>query len=115
MATRPEQALVYRLSGDMNPLHADPAVASRLGLQRPILHGLATWGIAGRAVVVRFLAHDPSRLRGLRARFSAPVYPGETLRFECWKDADGNVAFQVRVPARDALVLSHGYAAVAPA
>ena len=107
--TRPEQALVYRLSGDMNPLHADPAVAARLGMERPILHGLATWGIAGRAIVSRFLSHDPSRLKGLRARFSAPVYPGETLHFECWKRPEG-VAFQVGVPARKAIVLASGQA-----
>lgn len=107
--TRPEQALVYRLSGDMNPLHADPAMAARLGLERPILHGLATWGLAGRAIVSRFLAHEPARLKGLKARFSAPVFPGETLRFEGWRTSEG-LAFQVSVPARQAIVLANGQA-----
>lgn len=110
LPTRPEAALVYRLSGDLNPLHADPAVAARAGFPAPILHGLATWGMAGRALVHGFCDDDPARLRTLRARLTAPVYPGETLRFEVWRKGPGEVAFRARVPARDALVLNHGSA-----
>lgn len=109
LPTRPEQALVYRLSGDMNPLHADPAIAARLGLEKPILHGLATWGLAGRAIASQFLAHQPGRLKALKARFSAPVYPGETLRLDCWEQADG-LAFQLAAPARGVIVLANGLA-----
>lgn len=117
ITTRPEAALVYRLSGDVNPLHADPTVAAKAGFPKPILHGLATWGNAGRAVVQLFCENEPARLRGIRARLSAPVYPGETLVFEGWHaaggDADGEVAFRVRVKERDVVVLNNGRAQVA--
>lgn len=109
LPTRPEQALLYRLSGDRNPLHSDPALALTLGFERPILHGLATWGIACRAIVAVCLAHDPSRLHALRARFSAPVLPGDTLRAEIWPHTDG-AAFRLRAVERDVLVLTHGSA-----
>ncbi|MGE0333260.1 MAG: MaoC/PaaZ C-terminal domain-containing protein [Ramlibacter sp.] len=109
LVTRPEQALVYRLSGDINPLHADPAMAAKLGFPRPILHGLATWGIAGRALIAAFAGNDPARLTGLRARFSAPVLPGDTLRLEAWKRPEG-AAFRLRAVERDLLVLTHGVA-----
>ncbi|KQX95815.1 MaoC/PaaZ C-terminal domain-containing protein [Variovorax sp. Root473] len=116
MPTRPEAALVYRLSGDLNPLHADPAMAAKAGFPRPILHGLATWGMAGRALVQAFCDQQPSRLRELRARLTAPVYPGETLVFEAWlrDGADGGdageAAFRVRVKERDVVVLNNGLA-----
>ena len=84
-ATRPEAALVYRLSGDLNPLHVDPAVATRAGFPRPILHGLATWGIACHRLVQACCGGDATRLRSFRARLSGPVYPGETLRVEVWR------------------------------
>ncbi len=110
MATRPEAALVYRLSGDLNPLHAEPAFAARAGFERPILHGLATWGIAGHAVVQQFCAGEPSQLRALRARLTSPVYPGETLVFEAWRRSLGEVAFRVRLKERDVVVLNNGQA-----
>lgn len=110
MPTRAEAALVYRLSGDLNPLHAEPAVAAKAGFERPILHGLATWGMAARAVVQGFCGQQPSRLRGLRARLTSPVYPGETLVFEGWLRAPGEVAFRVRAKERDVVVLNNGQA-----
>lgn len=110
---RPEAALIYRLSGDTNPLHADPAVAAKAGFPKPILHGLATWGNAGRAVVQLFAGDQPARLRGIRARLTSPVYPGETLVFEGWRVTDEEVAFRVRVKERDVVVLNNGRAQVA--
>jgi acyl dehydratase len=109
LPTRPEQALLYRLSGDMNPLHAEPAFAARAGFARPILHGLATWGLAGRGLIAAHADSDPARLLALRARLSAPVYPGETLRLESWRDGEG-VAFRLRALERDVAVLTHGRA-----
>ncbi len=111
LPTRPDQALLYRLSGDINPLHAEPAFAAKAGFPRPILHGLATWGIAGRGLVAAYADFDPTRLSGLRARLSAPVYPGETIRLEGWRDGD-EVAFRARVVERDVLVLTNGRARI---
>jgi len=108
--TRPEAALLYRLLADPNPLHADPAVARAAGFERPILHGLASYGIACHAVVRCCAGNDPARLRSLDLRFTAPVYPGETLRTELWRVGEGRVALQTRVLERDVLVLSHGEA-----
>jgi acyl dehydratase len=85
-ATRPEQALIYRLSGDRNPLHSDPAYARRGGFERPILHGLCTYGFTGRALVTAACEGDPSRLKAMSARFSRPVYPGDTLSAEIWSE-----------------------------
>lgn len=109
LATRPEQALIYRLSGDYNPLHADPAVAASAGFDRPILHGLCTYGVAGRALL-RSLGGSSSRLKRLDARFSKPVFPGDTLRTDVWRQGDGRAAFQVTVAERDQVVLTNGYA-----
>lgn len=109
LQTRPEQALLYRLSGDINPLHSDPDVAARAGFERPILHGLATFGVACRGLLKGFCNYDPDRLRSISARFSAPAFPGDLIRLECWKDGN-DVAFRARVPARDSIVLSHGHA-----
>ena len=111
MVTRPEQALVYRLSGDINPLHVDPAVAAKLGFSRPILHGLATWGMAGRGIVMACGGGDAAVLKGLRARLSAPVLPGDTLRLEYWREGEG-VAFRMRALERDVIVLTNGQARV---
>ncbi|GAA5232326.1 3-alpha,7-alpha,12-alpha-trihydroxy-5-beta-cholest-24-enoyl-CoA hydratase [Verticiella sediminum] len=110
---RPEAALIYRLSGDTNPLHADPAVAQRAGFARPILHGLCTWGRAAHAVIERACGDDPARLSAFRARLSAPVYPGETLLLSLWHEDDGRIAFQARVRERDVIVLDQGWAHVA--
>jgi len=110
LPTRPEQALLYRLNGDDNPLHADPAVAAAAGFPRPILHGLCTLGVVGHALLRTLGAYDPARFRALDLRFSAPVFPGETIRTEIWHDG----AFQARVIERDVLVVSNGHAIFTP-
>ena len=112
LAVSPRAALIYRLSGDENPLHADPEAARTAGFPGPILHGLATLGMACRAVLKTFCADDPARLKALRARFTAPVFPGETLRFEFRREG-GALALRALVPARDAVVLDHARAEVA--
>lgn len=109
LETRPEQALIYRLSGDYNPLHADPNVAAAAGFRAPILHGLCSYGIAGRALTRALRARGGRRLSRLDVRFSSPVYPGETLRTEIWW-RDGGAAFRVRVVERDEIVLNNGVA-----
>jgi acyl dehydratase len=91
--TRPDQALLYRLSGDRNALHADPVFARGAGFERPILHGLCTYGFTGRLLLHEFCDSDPARLRSIQTRFSAPVMPGERLDVEAWK-ADGEVLFR---------------------
>ena len=105
--TRPEAALIYRLSGDPNPLHADPAVARAAGFARPILHGLASFGIACHGILKGFCNHDPGRLKAISGRFSAPVFPGETIRTEMWGDGP-IVSFRARVLERDVIALDHG-------
>jgi acyl dehydratase len=93
--TRLDQALLYRLSGDYNPLHSDPDFARRAGFDQPILHGLCTYGFTGRAVLATAAGGDPSRLRSMSARFAASVYPGETLTVSIWAGgADGKTYFQ---------------------
>lgn len=109
LPTRPDQALLYRLSGDLNPLHAEPAFAAKVGFAKPILHGLATWGIAGRGLLEAHAGLDAARLVAMRARLSAPVYPGETIRLESWRNGN-EVAFRARALERDVLVLTHGRA-----
>jgi acyl dehydratase len=107
----PNAALIYRLSGDRNPLHADPKAAAAGGFAKPILHGLCTYGVAGRAIVRACCGNDPARLRGLQVRFSAPVYPGETVRTEMWPE-DERVSFRARVLERDVIVINNGLARV---
>lgn len=107
----PRAALIYRLSADPNPLHVDPAVAQAAGYPRPILHGLASFGMAAHAIVRERCDYDASRLRQLHARFSSPVFPGETLVFDLWDDGPGIVRFRARVAERDVVALSHGTAA----
>lgn len=109
LATRPETALIYRLSGDLNPLHVDPAVAKAAGFAKPILHGLATFGVAGHAVLKMVCGYDPARLASIAGRFSAPVYPGETIRTELWRD-DDVVSFRARVVERDVVAINNGRA-----
>ena len=111
LPTRPEMALIYRLSADPNPLHADPAVASAAGFPRPILHGLATFGVAGHAILKSLCGYDPSRLTAIGGRFSAPVFPGETIRTEIWRDGPV-VSFLARVLERDVIALNNGRAEV---
>ncbi len=110
IGTRPESALLYRLSGDYNPVHASPAVARKAGFERPILHGLCTFGIACRALVQSVCAGDPARLRTLNGRFSASVYPGETQTVEVWDEGGGRIRFRTRVQARDIVALDFGEA-----
>ncbi len=105
------QALIYRLSGDLNPLHADPEAAQRASVGRPILHGLSTFGAAAFAAVRELCGGDPDRLLRFGARFSAPVYPGETLVFAFWRGAEGEATFTARVAERDTQVLTGGAAA----
>jgi acyl dehydratase len=112
LATRPETALIYRLSGDLNPLHAEPAFARTGGFDRPILHGLATFGVAGHALLRTVCGYDPARLTAMAARFSAPVFPGETIRTEIWRDG-GVVSFRARVTGRDVLAIDNGRAEIA--
>jgi acyl dehydratase len=108
LPTSRRAALLYRLSGDDNPLHVDPAVARAAGFAQPILHGIATYGVAGRAVLKSLCGYDPARLRRLDARFSAAVYPGETIRTEIWRITAGRAAFRCRVVERDVVVLNNG-------
>lgn len=108
LPTHPQLALIYRLSGDLNPLHADPAVARAAGFERPILHGLATYGIAGHALMRGLCGYEPERVRELEARFSAPVFPGETISTDIWREGAGEAAFRCRVAARDVTVIANG-------
>jgi acyl dehydratase len=111
LATRPETALIYRLSGDLNPLHADPAVAKAAGFPRPIMHGLGSFGVAGHAVLKTTCGYNPQRLLSFAGRFSAPVFPGETLRTEMWRDGEV-VSFRSRVIGRDVIAVNNGRAEV---
>jgi acyl dehydratase len=113
IATLPQAALIYRLSGDYNPLHADPAVARSGGFDRPILHGLCTFGVVCRALLDMVCGNDPAKLRKMQVRFSAPVYPGETIVTELWKEAGGVVSFRARVAQRDLVVINNGRAEIA--
>ncbi|MGA8652935.1 MAG: MaoC/PaaZ C-terminal domain-containing protein [Xanthobacteraceae bacterium] len=111
LGTRPEMALIYRLSGDYNPLHADPAFANAAGFARPILHGLGTFGVSGHALLKTMCGYDPARLVSFTCRFSAPVFPGETIRTEMWRDGD-IVSFRARVVERDVIAINNGRAEV---
>jgi len=108
LGTGAEQALLYRLNGDLNPLHSDPDIARRLGFDRPILHGLCTMGVVCHALLKALAGYRPERLRAVSLRFSKPVYPGETIRTEIWRDG----RFRALVPARDAVVIEGGRARV---
>lgn len=105
--------LIYRLSGDLNPLHIDPGVAANAGFERPILHGLATKGFAAYAILKAFCGFEPERLRSLALRFSRPVMPGDRIRFDFWGEAPGTLRFRASVPARDCVVLDRGTADIA--
>jgi acyl dehydratase len=111
LPTRPETALIYRLSGDVNPLHAEPTFAREGGYPRPILHGLATFGVAGHALLKTLCNYDPARLTAMAGRFSAPVFPGETIRTEIWRDGDV-VSFRARALERDVVAINNGRAAI---
>jgi len=110
LPTADNQGLIYRLSGDLNPLHIDPAVALSGGFPKPILHGLCTFGIAGRSILGLLCNNEPERLQRLDIRFSSPVFPGETIRTEIWREQEGRAAFRSTVDERNVVVLDHGYA-----
>jgi acyl dehydratase len=113
--TSPEQALLYRLSGDHNPLHADPAFAAQVGFERgPILHGLCTFGFMVRHVAKALCGGDASRIRGFEAQFRRPVWPGETLVTEGWLVNPGAVALRVKVRERDEIVITNAWATFDP-
>jgi acyl dehydratase len=109
LPTPPNLALIYRLNGDENPLHADPQRAREAGFDRPILHGAASFGVAAHAVLRTCAGYRPQRLASIEARFSRPVFPGETIRTEMWPEGE-RVSFQCRVVGRDEIVLSNGLA-----
>jgi acyl dehydratase len=106
--TGPDQALLYRLNGDRNPLHSDPTFAARAGFPRPILHGLCTYGIAGRALLRALCDDDPARLRSMAGRFSSPVFPGEALTTRIWEAAGPGTARFVTLGPDGRVVLSGG-------
>jgi len=110
--TRPDQALLYRLSGDMNPLHADPDFAKMAGFDRPILHGLCTFGFAGRAVLQAYCGDDPARLKSFEVRFSGVVFPGETITTDMWQVGPGQIIVSAKTERGEA-VLSSAAAEVA--
>src|SRR5579872_1653981 len=107
ISTRPDQALIYRLCGDRNPLHSDPEFARRAGFSSPILHGMCTFGITCRGILQTYADYDPGAFRQHVARFSSPVYPGETVTLDLWKDG-GVISFEARVKAREAVVIRNG-------
>lgn len=112
--TSTQQALLYRLCGDRNPLHADPAVAEAAGFDRPILHGLATYGIACHEIVRHCLSGDVSRVAAFDARFLGVIYPGETLQIAVWDDEDGDIVFNAAARDRDDRLALVGHLCVSP-
>jgi len=109
LPTHPSSALLYRLCGDPNPLHVDPAVAAAAGFAAPILHGLCTLGVSGHAVLRTYCGYDVGRFKSLNLRFTSPVYPGETIRTEMWRDG-AIVSFRTKVLDRQVVVLDNGRA-----
>jgi acyl dehydratase len=110
--TRPDQALLYRLSGDRNPLHSDPEFAKRAGFPVPILHGMCTYGITCRGVLQTYADYDPTAFKRHTARFSSPVFPGDIVTIDLWKDGS-IVSFQARVKERNVTVVRNGRAELA--
>jgi len=108
LPTLRQQALLYRLSGDYNPLHAVPGIARNAGFREPILHGLCTLGIATHALMKTCCDYDPDRFKRMRLRFSAPVYPGDTIRTEIWREG-AEVAFRCKSLEQDKIVINNGY------
>lgn len=108
LASLPHAALLYRLNGDVNPLHVDPAVARAAGFERPILHGLCSFGMAVHAALRGCCDYDAARIRSVAARFTSPVYPGERMTFQFWRGDNDRLHFRARVPARDITVLNRG-------
>ena len=111
MQTLPTQAMIYRLSGDRNPLHVDPAFAKMAGYDTPILHGLCTLGHAGRAVLGTYCDNDPARMTGLEVRFSGVVFPGDSIITEMWDEGGGRIVLQAKTQRGD-VVISNAAATV---
>lgn len=111
LPTSRNQAMIYRLSGDRNPLHIDPSTAARGGFERPILHGLSTMGLVARALAHLACDGDPGRLSSMAVRFTAPVYPGERIRTEIWLDGSA-IFFRASVPERGSIVIDGGHATI---
>jgi acyl dehydratase len=109
LKTLPQQALMYRLCADRNPLHVSPSVARAAGFERPILHGLCTYGMAAFGLISLWAESDPARMKSLYCRFSAPMFPGETIRLETYQQPNG-IAFRARVLERDVVALDYGLA-----
>jgi acyl dehydratase len=107
LPTLPQQALLYRLLADRNPLHALPRAALDAGFQRPILHGLGTYGVVSHALLKSLCDYQPDRIKRLSVRFTAPVYPGETLRTEIWRN-ESPIRFRAKVLERDVVVINFG-------
>ncbi|TDV56521.1 MaoC family dehydratase [Actinophytocola oryzae] len=112
--TAENQALLYRLCGDRNPLHSDPAFARRAGFERPILHGLCTFGMTARVLLRRLLGDDPARLTSFGGRFRTPVLPGDVLRIRYWRRESGRVVFQTRRFGADRPAIDDGVLDYAP-
>jgi acyl dehydratase len=112
-ATTDEQALLYRLNGDLNPLHADPDIGQAAGFGKPILHGLCTYGFVGRAVLQQACGGDPARLKALSGQFRKPVWPGETIRTEGWKDGSRVILRASTKERPEDFVFSNAYAELA--
>ena len=108
LPTLERQALLYRLSGDYNPLHADPAVGRAAGFERPILHGLCTYGMAAHALLKSDCRYDATAIRSLVVRFTAPVIPGETIRFQFWRSGAKQLQLRARVEQRNLVVMNNG-------
>jgi acyl dehydratase len=111
LSTRPEAALVYRLTADLNPLHADLDVAQAAGYPRPIYHGLGTFGVVCHALLKTVCSYDATRMTAMSGRFSAPVFPGEMIRTEIWRDGDV-VSYRALVPERNIVAMSNGRAEI---
>lgn len=105
MPTASTQALLYRLNGDLNPIHSDPAIATKAGFDQPILHGLCTYGHAGLAAVRTLCGGDPDRLKSIEGRFSKPVFPGDTIVTELWRVSEGEAYYVTKVEDRAVITL----------
>jgi acyl dehydratase len=110
LPTISQAALIYRLSGDTNPIHIDPHAAKTAGFPRPILHGLCSFGVAGHALLRAVANYRPESLRSINLRFSAPVFPGETICTEIWEEGSSRFSFRCRVKERNIVVINNGFA-----